>query len=515
MPRASQLRLLVAAFAAGFGLLGAACGGGGEEAQQAASTGGPPPASAALVGADTPIFFTLDTDFEGEQWQAAQALIERLAPEGQGIDEALSSLAGEGLDFEQDVKPALGPEVGFAILDVPLDGGTPPVVLLTKPADPAKLQALISKAEQRPVFQVLDDGWFVLAESREHIDQALATGGTALADDPGFAAALGEIPSDAILRLYLSGAPLTEAFKQGFEQSGAGFDLGSLTGAGTLESLALALRAEEGGFRLDGVATTQGGPEVTTFEPQLPSVAPGGALLYASFSDLRTGLERFLDVLAEQTPDFAQQLGQVETALGVSVENDLLPLFEGELALYVREGLPIPEVTLLLSPSDATKGLATLDKIALGASSLAGLAGETAPYTVTSTDIAGTPAKQVTIGETGFSLYYAQVGDNVVLTSAVSGIADLVAGSGSLAEDPRYVEATEAAGLPAQTSGFFYVDFERAASLIELATSTLESGGSVTVPSEGVEALGALGYLVVHAGGSGNKTTFSGFLGVR
>ena len=514
MRRAAQLRFLAAAFAAGFALLAAACGGGDEEAEPAASAGGAPPASAALVGSDTPVFFALDTDFDSEQWQAAETLIERLSP-GQSLDQALSSLGGEGIDFEQDVKPALGPEVGFAILELPLDGGTPPVVFFTKPADPAKLEALISKAEQPPVFQMLDDGWFALAESREHIDQALAAGQAApLASDQGFAAALAEIPSEAVLRLYLSGAPLTEAFQQGFQQSGAGFTLDSLTGAGTLQSLALALSAEEGGFRLDGVATTEGGPEVTTYAPQLPAVAPAGALLYASFSDLRTGLSRFLDVVAEQTPDFAQQLGQVETALGVSVENDLLPLFEGELALYVREGLPIPEVTLLLSPSDPTKGLATLDKIALGASSLAGLAGETPPYTVTSTNIAGTPAQQVTIGETGFSLYYAQVGDNVVLTSAVSGVADLVAGSGSLAEDPRYVEATQAAGLPEQTSGFFYLDFERAAALIELATSTLESG-SVTVPSEGLETLGALGYLVVHAGGSGSKTTFSGFLGVR
>jgi hypothetical protein len=106
------------------------------------------------------------------------------------------------------------------------------------------------------------------------------------------------------------------------------------------------------------------------------------------------------------------------------------------------------------------------------------------------------------------------VGNNVVLTSAVSGIADLAAGSGSLAEDERFVAATQAAGLPGQTSGFLFLDFERAASLIQTFASTLESG-AVTVPSEGLESLGALGYLVVYAGGSGNTTTFSGFLAVR
>ncbi|MCI0635266.1 MAG: DUF3352 domain-containing protein, partial [Actinobacteria bacterium] len=399
-------------------------------------------------------------------------------------------------------------------LEVPLDGDTPPVVLITRPADSAKLQALIAKADQPPVSRALEDGWVVLAESQEHIDQALATGGTALSADPGFASALAAIPSDSVVRLYLNGAPLTALLQQSVEESGTGFDLGALTGAGTLESLALALSAEAAGFRLDGIATTAGAPEVVTYEPKLTAVAPSGAILFASFSNVRAGIDQFLDMVAEQTPDFAQQLGQVEVALGVSLENDLLPLFEGEHALYVREGLPIPEITLLLSPADPAKGLATLDQIALGASSLAAQAGQTAPYTVTSTDIAGTPAKQVTIGDTGFSLYYAQVGDNVVLTSAVSGIADLVAGAGSLAEDERFVEATGTAGLPGQTSGFFFLDFERAQSLIDLLASTLESG-SVTVPSEGVETLGALGYLVVHAGGSGNTTTFAGFLGVR
>ena len=57
--------------------------------------------------ASTAIFATVDTDTEGDQWQALDALLAKF-PDGKGaIDKALSEFGSEeGLSFENDIRPA-------------------------------------------------------------------------------------------------------------------------------------------------------------------------------------------------------------------------------------------------------------------------------------------------------------------------------------------------------------------------------------------------------------------------
>ena len=77
--------------------------------------------AADVVPADVFLYASVDTDFDGEGWAALEEFAARF-PNG---DNLLQSLADEvnsgeeGIDFEADVKPALGDEVAFVVLDAP------------------------------------------------------------------------------------------------------------------------------------------------------------------------------------------------------------------------------------------------------------------------------------------------------------------------------------------------------------------------------------------------------------
>ena len=57
------------------------------------------------------------------------------------------------------------------------------------------------------------------------------------------------------------------------------------------------------------------------------------------------------------------QLGMAEGFLGVSLEEDIAPLFAEEGAVYVRRGALIPEVTLVTQVEDEEQALGTLDDL--------------------------------------------------------------------------------------------------------------------------------------------------------
>jgi len=282
------------------------------------------------------------------------------------------------------------------------------------------------------------------------------------------------------------------------------FDLGSLGGGGTLESAAVGVSPEQGGLRIEGVLRTQGAPAPKLHKAELLSLVPGDALAVVSFSGLQDGLKQLLDTIGTQQSGFDQALSRAELALGVSIENDVLPIFAGEGALYVRAAAPIPEVTLVLSPQDPTKALATLDKLTAGIGAFGG--GSTA-FTESTETIAGQTVKKLAFGRV--SLYYGVVEDHLVITTAVKGIADLVAGSGSLADDPQFQKAKEAAGLPDDSSGFVYVDLSG-------ALGALESAGVLrNADAETLSNLRPLAYVLGYATAGEKQTRFAGFIRIQ
>src|SRR5262249_10073494 len=149
-------------------------------------------------------------------WQSADALSRKFPGRHKAVSGLQESVRSDsGLDFEKDVRPALGPELDLVWLDLENDGQN--VVGLMQPADVAAFQHAVAKGNASdPGSQLLYeqvDGWEVMSDKQATIDafkRVHAAGGPVLADDDSFRQAMAEYSSDAILKAYLSGARVME-----------------------------------------------------------------------------------------------------------------------------------------------------------------------------------------------------------------------------------------------------------------------------------------------------------------
>ncbi|HEX2044589.1 MAG TPA: DUF3352 domain-containing protein [Gaiellaceae bacterium] len=497
MSRVALVRVLPALLLA-LVLAAAACGGEG---------GGAGGEAASIVPADVAFYVSVDTDFEGERWQQAEELVRKFPDGERAVEMLLSELeADEGVSFEEDVKPALGPEVAVAVLDVSAD--EPTIVGLTQPRDRAKLEELLARGEE-PVVTDEVEGWTAFAEEQAHIDSFReALGGESLADSEGFEQALDGL-EDGLVTLYVGGSALQEAAEQDPEFSQQ--DLGLFLPEGEFPTIGAVVHAEDEGARADANAIFAGDVEesgiaASSFEAELPDDVPGGVLAYLSFNDLESQLSAFRDSFSQVDPEVERQLGQAEAFLGVSLEEDIGPLFAGEGALYVRRGTPIPEITLLTTVEDEERAVATLDDVVAGI-------GQLAPVPLAEpqrTDIAGVDARQLTI-QPPFSLFYGAFDGKLVLTTSREGIADLREDDERFGDDDAFEEARERSGLPDETAGWGYVDLAEALPLL----LDFASAGGEAVPTEARANIEPLQSVVFYSTVDGERMRFSLFLGVE
>jgi len=396
---------------------------------------------AAVAPAASQVFVSVDTTFDSSNWEAAQTLLGKFPGGDRAISSLFDQMDGTGADFDQDVKPAFGPETDFVVLDV--TGKEGKLVGLTQPDDRAKLDAFLAKSDQPLVSREID-GWVAFSDSEANLDEfeRLRSDGT-LDSQSDYQNVSGEVADDGIARVYVAGSALDSTPMAGLFGSDK-------------PSLAYSVKPEEDGLHVEGVATPAAGDLFPDeFSPELPKTVPSGAFVYAGTSDLERQLGALRDVLAEVSPDTERDIGRAEAEIGVSLDEDVLPLFSAESALYMRPGFPIPEVTIVTQVDDEQGALAVLDK----------LAGEVGEYygsaKVHSTDIDGVQAKELAVNPL-FSVYYAAFDGNLVITTSRQGIADLKTEGNRLADDAAFKEATDAAGMPDETTGFLYVDFEKA-----------------------------------------------------
>lgn len=424
MSRAGALAAFVSAAALG------AAGCGGEE-------GGPRGASFAPAGTD--VFVSLVTDFDSEQWEDARAFLEGF-PDGERFLSFLEEeLLPPGADLERDVEPALGPELGIAVLDLEEEL----VVGFTEAEDPEKLAELLREAGEEIVTREIE-GWTVFAEDAEALgafEAAREEGALAESDD--FEAVTADLPDEALVQVYASG-----------EGVGAAFDTPLPV---NLPSAAFAVVAEPDTLRLEGAAELEPLERFLSepYEAELPETVPAGAFLYLSFKDLERPLSNLRDLFAELEPELEGDLARLEGVLGVSLEEDVFPLFAGEGALYARPGFPIPELTLLLEVEDEAAARETLDELAAAAQRFLALG---APR---ETQVSGVEVVEIPVAGP-VSLRYAVFDGMLVVTTSEEGIGDLREDGETLADDEAFANALERADVPQETVGFAYVDLEEA-----------------------------------------------------
>jgi hypothetical protein len=489
-------RVFTAAVLTTLSLLLAACGGGGSTRADSRST----PAGAAMVRSGVLAFVSVDSDLGSDQWEQLDELAQKFPGRDEAIAKLERSLSRKGVDFNDDVKPALGPEVDVAIVSGGTESSTQ-AVALTKPGDPAKFKALVAKLNanetpgDRAVYREVD-GWYAFSDSQGAITAVLKGDRTALADDDRYKEALGKLPGEALVKAFVDGSRVSTLVEQNASQGNSGLGP-SLLGLDRLKYLAVSASAESEGIRIRGASS---GGDLTggDFASKLIGSVPGDAFAFLSFRGQGTSdqLKRL-----ESNPQVGAALEQLRAALGVSIEQ-VLALLRGEVVFYARPGALIPELTLALEETDVSSALATLDKIAshLAAGGKARVENGTE---------GGHEVKTIDFGK--FAIHYGAVGNTVLLTSGVNGIADFSGSGERLPDSTDFKEAKDAAGMPDSSGGFLYLDLKNALPLLEGFAGL--SGHSL--PNDVSENLRPLRSLLAWSEGSSSERTFNAFLEIK
>lgn len=458
-------------------------------AKKSTATGG-----ASLVPASAPAFVSIDSDATSYQWRKVDSLLKKFPGRSQALAAVRSELQGAGLDYGQDVKPALGPELDIVWLDL-ADGGSNAVVL-TQPKDEAKFKAMIAKGnasdtEGSNVLTGKIGDWTAVSDEQAKIDRLRteAESGTKLADDAAFKDVTSQLADDTVVTAFARGKSLAQALSS---MAPSRLPPGTLGGAGTLDYVAVALEAKDNGLRFVGAARSTEDTKAAEFRSKLVEDVPGDALLVASF---RGGgqIDKQLGQL-NSNPTYRQGLGQFEKALGVKLAS-VLGLFKGEVVFYVRPQAPVPEFSLVGETEDAQSSLATVDKI------MAGL------HAKVTTGEGG--AKQADFGQ--FVVHYTTFDENLFITNGDQAIQGFRTSGDKLPDAQAYKDARSAAGVPAETAGFFYVDLKDGIPLLERYAGI----AGTSIPLQVRENLAPLRSLLSWSTLSGRTTTANLFLQIQ
>src|SRR6266566_7501354 len=307
-------RLSIAPLLAALALV-SGCGGGSGATSSTES-------GATVVGEGALAFVSVSSDLGSSQWQQADKLAQKFPFRDQALAQFKQELAKQNLDYDKDVKPALGPEVDVVVAEGASLNQTV-AVLMTKPDDVAKFKALVSKADasggSTAVYREVN-GWYLASDKQASIDKVLKGSGGSLADDSTFKDALGKLPGDALVKAYLNGNELGALVREAAaQQGGTTFDP-STVGLDKLDYVSASVSAESDGLRVRGAAQGAGTNALGAgdYSSSLLDNVPGDALAFLSFRGGGTADQ--LKKL-ESNPQTAKSLQQLQATLGVSLDD--------------------------------------------------------------------------------------------------------------------------------------------------------------------------------------------------
>jgi hypothetical protein len=387
-----------------------------------------PEGGAALAPRSSALLVRLDTRSDSAQSRAVESLL-RLLPAGRRLQLAIAQ-----------ARSALGPETdALALTADDLDAGT--FLALTQPRDEVGLDTLLAK---NGLVSEEVQAWRVIARDRRSIDRLkIARNGGSLAGNERYREATAGLPVDALATAYLDGVAATAAIGKR-----ATVDGGPVPGLGRIAWVSAAVGPKQDGLSVE-VRVKGDEIESAQYVAELPAEVPAGAALFVDTK----GLNATLDEL-KRSPAFSDRLGPAAKALGPLLD-EVIRLFEGEAAFYVRPAAEGPEATLVVKVGDEQAAEATLDRLA----TLVGALGQRLPESLR---VAGVRATRLVVGKR--TLYYAVFDGKVVVTTSESGIRGLVAATPRLADSPAWRSAT--ADLPEEVAGLAYVDAPRAMPLL-------------------------------------------------
>jgi len=482
---------VVVAAAIGVGLARAFAGGAAPPA---------PDGAAAFVPANALVYVNLGTDRGSVQWKRTAAAMRKLPLLGQMRDALLGAATGSALgrlSLQRDVQPWLGKEAAYA----ELPGGKS--LLLLRVRDPRAARAAFDRAAgttppatYRGVLMrqvgggsaaALRGDWAFIG-SNEAVREAIDTGAKpsgSLSESRTYGDLTDGLPSARVGNAWLSGAWLRQH---------AASPLAILAGAARVRGVdSAAIGFGDDGQRirvaLRGRATpgAPGGPGCTGETGQsgtLFSKAPAQPALFVGLA----GAECILrDLMASPGSGAGKALAsfaaQAQRA-GVSMDRDLLPLLGGDSGLSVTPG---PTITLDAGEVPSQAALSVLGRLqpVLVDMLRPEQSGGTADFAaqnvngVTALTASLTPSLQ---------LSYAAVGGDLVVSTALSGIADAVKG--------RHLDQSSDFKLvlgdrPKSPSAVVFLDLEKLLALADQAG--LGSNPTYAAVRDDLQKIGAAG----------------------
>jgi hypothetical protein len=328
-------------------LLIAGCGGGGDSGNALDS-------ALSYLPKDAPFAVAIDTDLDGDQYTALQALIEKFPFGGQLQDSLRQQLEqGSNVDFNDDVRPLLGNPLVVGGTGAPLITGSSGangtgVVGAMQVTDKGALDDLIDKTkptkageesgatvyeDNGTVFAVKDDT-VIFAGDRQQLTQALkrAEGDDHL-DETAFNDGLDGLPENALARVYTDVEALLKS------DPGAA-DARKIKWVGALRTLGLTVVAKSNSIDVDFRLRTEG----DLSDSDLP-IAPGDEAPDVIKQEGEVGLGirdlahivKFAENAGQSVDpagfgDYAKAKKTIDTQLGVSLDDDLIGQLTGDVS---------------------------------------------------------------------------------------------------------------------------------------------------------------------------------------
>lgn len=298
----------------------------------------PPSDIATVVPAEALGFLSISAEPGGEQRDALRSLMAKLPAQKRtevltSFDRALGSLLDAGQGFQSDVKPWLGPQLGFSAIAV---GEQPFIVGTIGIRDEAAARRFLTKSVRTgQTFEIADNVAY-LGETQAVISTFRASVAKApLAKHPAYLKELASAGGQGLATLWLNGEQIG---KQSAAFSGLFGGLTTIPGLDTSAGSAIfVLRAESDGLAF--VGHQSGGPPSTTKpgRPVLLEGAPEALLGSLSLFDLKGSFAQLDGAQAAASP-FGAYEGLL-TLMGLDLHDDVLAWLGGEVSVIATPKL--------------------------------------------------------------------------------------------------------------------------------------------------------------------------------
>lgn len=351
----------------GAALIAVGCGGGSGATESAKDS-----AALDLVPKDAIGYMTIDTDFDGENWEQFNELATAFDEDFKGVEEEIIRSAEdaeaengeEKVDYEKDVEPWLGEGAGIAILDAggreqdsdadaaDEDAGASArdeeseagVMAWVELKDTAKFEEFAedrgwekgkkigdwetySDPDDETSHVAYKDDLAVLAQSRSELEERVRYDGDSISDADGVDDAIDEVGDDALMTLVLGGEGLRAAAKDNAQLRNVA-DSPQLK---DLRAAAMSLSAEDEGMRLSGFVASDGDEDGENTEHPIFEELPADTVFALGGNDFGGKLQKLANDLGKDNAQVQQGVGAAEAAIGLDLD-DLAEALDGEFA---------------------------------------------------------------------------------------------------------------------------------------------------------------------------------------